>query len=367
VRCSQTLETYSEFTPAAWLAVIVAALITFMLANTFSVVTLSFQGASQSATFLDAVRATWHSGYPEVALLTGLVGFGLPMLQIVLLLVIFLPMTMGRLPPYFESVLFLLGQVRRWCMVPVFLLGSLVAIVKLVDLAQLEVGPGLYGTVASTVFFTVLARLSPTKIRYLMLDARLIDKGPAVEPPPSPSCLPKAWALLLAAAILYIPANALPVMIITTVNGKQGHTILGGVIELAQMGSWDIAAVVFTASVFVPIFKILLLGVLLWLTQRRLATALRRRTRLFRLVEAIGHWSMLDVFVVILLVALGQFGRFLQIEPGGGAVAFGAVVVLTMLSAMSFDPRLAWRWAVHRSRVTAPLIPPPKNSTLSTA
>jgi paraquat-inducible protein A len=160
--------------------------------------------------------------------------------------------------------------------------------------------------------------------------------------------------LLLAAAILYIPANALPVMYIGTMNGREGHTILGGVIELANMGSWGIAAVVFTASVFVPIFKILLLGTLLWLTQRRSDVGLKRRTRLYRLVEKIGPWSMLDIFVVILLTSLGNFGQLLSISPGGGAIAFGAVVVLTMLSAMHFDSRLAWRRAGHRRFVVWP-------------
>ena len=348
VRCDETLDSYSIFTPAAWLATTLAAIITFLIANSFAVATLSFQGSAQSTTFLQAVQATWHAGYGEVAVLTGLVGFVMPLLQLFLLVLVLAPMSMGRLPRYFEVVLKILKLVRPWCMVPVFLLGALVAIVKLVDLAQLQVDVGLYATVVSVLFFTALARLSPDKLRYLALDAGLPARMPKPAKAPSPACLPKAWALLLAAAILYIPANALPVMSISAITGTSTHTILGGVIELASMGSWEIAAVVFIASVFVPIFKILLLGVLLWLTQRREQRGLRRRTRLYRLVETIGHWSMLDVFVVILLVSLAQFGNLLQIHPGGGAVAFGAVVVLTMLSAMSFDARLAWRLAGHR-------------------
>lgn len=348
VRCDEPLEAYSVFTPAAWLATTLAAVIVFLLANSFAVATLSFQGSSNSTTFLQAVKATWHAGYGEVAVLTGLVGFVLPLVQLLLLLVLLVPMAMGRLPRYFDAVLGVLGRVRPWCMVPVFLLGALVAIVKLVDLAQLEVGVGLYMTIVSVLFFTALAKLSPDKLRYLALDAGMSVRMPKPAKAPSPACLPKAWALLLAAAILYIPANALPVMSISALNGDSTHTILGGVIELASMGSWEIAAVVFVASVFVPIFKILLLGSLLWLTQKREQRGLRQRTRLYRLVEAIGHWSMLDVFVVILLVSLAEFGNLLQIHPGGGAVAFGAVVVLTMLSAMSFDARLAWRLAGHR-------------------
>ena len=350
-RCDEILETHSSFTASAWLALVVSALITFLLANGFEVATLSFQGQSQSTTFLGAVSATWQAGYAEVAVLTGLVGFVLPLALLLVLLSVLGPMALGKAPPYFEPALKALGWLRPWCMVPVFLLGSLVAVVKLIDLAQLTLGLGLYATAVSVVFFTALAKLKPSKVRLMALDAGLPVRAPEPEPAPSPACLSQAWALLLAAAILYIPANALPVMTITAINGTSGHTILGGVVELAQMGSWELALVVFTASVFVPLFKILLLAVLLWLTGRRSASRLRQRTRLYRLVESIGQWSMLDVFVVILLVALGQFGRLLDIEPGGGAVAFGAVVVLTMLSAMSFDARLAWRWAGHRRHV----------------
>lgn len=352
-RCEEVLETYGGLNSQAWLAVILAAAITFVLANAFPVMTLMFQGTGQSTTFLGAVKATWYAGYPEVAVLTALVGFGFPVFKLLLLAMLFLPMSLGRLPSYFEWVLGLIGWVRHWCMVPVFLLGALVAIVKLIDLAQLEVGVGLYATAVSSLFFTAIAKLRPAKIRYLALDEGLPAAPPVAESAPTPACLPKAWALLLAAAILYIPANALPVMYIGTISGGSGHTILGGVIELVNMGSWDIAAVVFIASIFVPIFKIILLATLLWLTQRSSSWRLRRRTRLFRVVEAIGQWSMLDVFVVILLTSLAQFGKLLDITPGGGAVAFGAVVVLTMLSAMSFDSRLAWRRAGYRRSIFA--------------
>jgi paraquat-inducible protein A len=354
LRCNEILESAGIFNAQAWLATVLAALMTFLLANAFPVATLVFQGSAQSTTFLGAVQATWQAGYGLVAILTALVGFVLPLLQLVLLILLLAPVTLGRIPRYFEGALRLHGWIRPWCMVPVFLLGTLVAVVKLVDLASLQIGVGLYATAASAVFFTIFARLSPDRLRHMAIDAGLAVRMPKPSAAPSPACLPRAWALLLAAAILYIPANALPVMSIQAINGSSSHTILGGVIELGRLGSWDIAAVVFIASVFVPIFKILLLAALLWLTQRRASYGLRQRTRLYRLVEAIGPWSMLDVFVVILLVSLGQFGNLLSIEPGGGAVAFGAVVVLTMTAAHLFDPRLAWRWAGHRRKTQQP-------------
>ena len=155
-------------------------------------------------------------------------------------------------------------------------------------------------------------------------------------------------ALIVAAALMYIPANLLPIMQINSIAGNSAHTILGGVIELVGMGSYSIAAVVFIASVVVPLFKLVCLTILVYLAQKRAAGALRTRTHLYEVVEFIGQWSMLDVFVVILLSALGRFGALLTIDPGGGAAAFAGVVILTMLAALGFDPRLAWRRAGHR-------------------
>ena len=137
-------------------------------------------------------------------------------------------------------------------------------------------------------------------------------------------------------------------MQINSIAGNSSHTIMGGVIELVGMGSYSIAAVVFIASVVVPLFKLVCLAVLVYLAQQRATHALRTRTHLYEVVEFIGQWSMLDVFVVILLSALGRFGALLTIDPGAGAVAFAGVVILTMLAALGFDPRLAWRRAGHR-------------------
>jgi paraquat-inducible protein A len=185
----------------------------------------------------------------------------------------------------------------------------------------------------------------------MALDLGVPAHPPEIPKPPSPRQISRVWALLLAAAIMYLPANLLPIMQITSVGGTSGHTIVGGVIELYQLGSWDIALVVFVASVLVPVFKLIALSTLVALTQFGAASGLKSRTQLYRVVEFIGQWSMLDVFVVILLSALGQFGALLSIQPGSGAIAFGAVVILTMLAAISFDPRLAWRRAGHRRHV----------------
>jgi paraquat-inducible protein A len=152
----------------------------------------------------------------------------------------------------------------------------------------------------------------------------------------------RTWALLLAAFILYIPANVLPIMRTVSVGDVDDNTIISGVVELWVKGSPGLAVIVFTASIVVPMTKFLVLGTLLEATRRHSHWALRQRARLYRLVELIGYWSMLDVFVVALLTALVRFGFFSQVDPLPGVVFFGLTVILTMFASMSFDPRLMW-------------------------
>jgi paraquat-inducible protein A len=157
-----------------------------------------------------------------------------------------------------------------------------------------------------------------------------------------PESLSRTWALLAAAALLYLPANLLPIMHSIDFFGPRTDTILSGVIKLWQDGAWDLALIVFVASVVVPILKIGVIGFLALSVQLRWRAQRLERTRLYRLVERIGHWSMLDIFVVALLVALVDIRGLAQVLPGPGALAFGAVVILTMFAAMTFDPRLIW-------------------------
>jgi paraquat-inducible protein A len=152
----------------------------------------------------------------------------------------------------------------------------------------------------------------------------------------------RSWAFLIAAALLYVPANTLPIMHTATLLYDQNNTIIGGIGVLWADGSWDLALIVFIASICVPIFKIIVLGTLLITSRRRSSWRRRERARLYRVLEFIGQWSMLDVFVVALLVALVDFRSVAEVRAGPGAIAFGAVVVLTMLASMSFDPRLIW-------------------------
>jgi paraquat-inducible protein A len=157
-----------------------------------------------------------------------------------------------------------------------------------------------------------------------------------------PFSVQRTLAWLLVALALYVPANLLPVMTTTSVLGRVSHTIGGGIVELWSTGSHELALIVFIASIVVPLGKIVSLGLLAFTAQRRSRWRQPERAGLYRLVDTVGHWSMLDVFVVVLLVGMVRFGVLASVEPGPGLLAFGAVVVATMLAASSFDPRLIW-------------------------
>ncbi|HAP25735.1 MAG TPA: paraquat-inducible membrane protein A [Achromobacter sp.] len=378
-RCGAVLWRYSGLTLSNWLALAITALIVFGVANAYPVASMSVQGMVQQASLLDSISITWRQGHWLVSIMTGLAGFALPLLQLTVLLWVLVPLSRGREPADFHAAMRLLGVLRPWCMVPVFLLGVLVAVVKLAGMAAVSPGIGLGAFGILTVLLTILGRLSPHVLwRYAesvgVVPVHVPEVGPDVvltgchvcgqvqalpkdaDPEAHHHCVrcdavvhyrkpdhvARTWALLLAAVVFYIPANVLPVMNVSSLLGDSAHTILGGVVELWQMGSWDIALIVFIASVAVPLTKLLALILLLLTEQWRSTTNLGARTRLYQMVEFIGQWSMLDVFVVILLAALADFQGLMEISAGAGAAAFGVVVILTMLAAMSFDLRRSW-------------------------
>lgn len=380
-RCDSVLWRYSGLGLSHWLALAISTAILFVLANAYPVASLNVQGMTQRATLLDAVLITWTQGHELVALMTGLAGFFLPLVQLSLLLWVLAYLCAGREPPGLRFCVRFMGQLRPWCMVPVFLLGVLVSVVKLAGMAAVEPGVGLAAFGALTVMLTIVGRLSPAAIWRYAEDIGVADvtvpdlasnpclaschvcglvqalpQADADHEGPQRECLrcfaplhyrkpdhlARTWALLIAAIILYIPANVLPVMSVSSVLGDSQHTIVGGVVELWKSGAWDIALIVFIASVVVPLTKLLALVVLAASIQRGSTANLRPRTRLYEMVEFIGQWSMLDVFVVILLAALANFHGLMEIGAGAGAAAFGMVVILTMLSAMSLDIRRGW-------------------------
>jgi paraquat-inducible protein A len=152
----------------------------------------------------------------------------------------------------------------------------------------------------------------------------------------------RTWALLISAFIMYIPANTEPIMYTTSLGNQGSDTIMSGVIYFLSHGDWPLALVIFTASVFVPMAKMIAIAYILVKVQRGSTRRQIENTRLYLLAELMGKWSMVDVFVVALLAALVQLGALTTIDPGPAGMAFASMVILTMFAAMAFDPKLIW-------------------------
>jgi paraquat-inducible protein A len=165
-----------------------------------------------------------------------------------------------------------------------------------------------------------------------------------------PGSIARTWTLLILSAVLYIPANTLPILESHSLLENQSSTIMAGIIMFWKQGSWFVAGLIFIASIVVPLTKLFALALLLLSVQRRACWSPQQRTQLYRMVDFVGRWSMLDIFVVALTVALVQVGALASIQAGPGAVAFGAVVIITMLAAQSFDPRLIWDASEQREQ-----------------
>ena len=150
------------------------------------------------------------------------------------------------------------------------------------------------------------------------------------------------WALVLASVIFYIPANFLPITITTTLGSTHADTIMSGIIYFIQSGSFEIALVIFVASILIPLVKLLVLISLLLSVHFKSTWRPKDRTKLYRLTESVGRWSMVDIYVISIMVALVKLGPYANVEAGPAAVYFAAVVVITMFAAETFDPRLIW-------------------------
>jgi paraquat-inducible protein A len=275
-------------------------------------------------------------------------------------------------PRYLRRVFALAERLRPWSMIDVFVFGVFVAYVKLGDLVTIGLAAGVYALLGLTFVLVWMDSSLDREAVWERLDHRGANNPscrglagaigcetcgmvsvPQYEHERCPRCesilharkpnsVPRTWALVIAAAVLYIPANYYPVLTVVQLGAGQPSTILGGVEELITARQYPLAALVFFASILVPVLKLIGLSVMLIATQTRAVGWLRDRTRLYHIVRFIGRWSMIDIFMESLLGALVVFGSVVTIEPGVGAVAFCAVVILTMLAAETFDPRLMW-------------------------
>jgi paraquat-inducible protein A len=351
-----------------------AALILFVVANSFPFLTFELEGRSTTSTLMTGVIMLYKDAMWPLAVLVLGVTILIPLAKLLATTYVLLPLRFNRRAWGLAQVFRATEIMHPWAMMEVFLLGVIVAYVKLSDLARLELGIALFAFVA--LILTMIAAevaLEPREVWDRLgrqaasrnLTAR--DSGSLVSCHAcdqvcrlarsghghcprcgaalhrrKPHSLARTWALLIAACILYIPANLLPVMTVTSFGRGEPDTILSGVKVLIAAGMWPVALLVFFASITVPVLKIVALIFLLISVQRGSRWRPRDRTVLYRVVESVGRWSMVDIFMISILVALVNLGAIASIVPGPGAIAFASVVVLTMIAAMTFDPRLIW-------------------------
>ncbi|MDQ6951302.1 MAG: PqiA/YebS family transporter subunit [Mariprofundales bacterium] len=361
------------------LAFYLAALICFIFANLYPFLSLKIGARIETVHLTNSIWTLQQHGMPLLGLLVLLTSLLFPLLMMIGHLYLLLPRKWGITAPGSGWIFRLLHHITPWSMVSIFVLASLVAVVKLLDIAEIIPGIGaaafvlmmLFTAAAEASFDSHLIwpfRTSVTQPRPLQSGhssaaangliccsyCKLLAPLSALEHHPpcahcggqlhlrKPESIQRTWSLLAAATLLLIPANLYPIMTVIRFGQGEPSTILGGVIHLAAAGMWGLSLIIFFASILIPGLKLITFSSILITIQFRKAQYPVDRTRLCRLATLVGAWSMTDIFVIALLSALMKMGVVATVEPNIGALFFAAVVVTTMMAAESFDSRLIW-------------------------
>ena len=384
-RCPTTLYRTKVHRHDRSTALTLTALVLLIIMSSTTLMTVQTAGIELHAALLSGPEELVRRNMAALGAVVLFVTLLAPLVRLIGTLYVLLRMHEAKPPRHLRRVFVLAEKLRPWSMIEVFVFGVFVAYVKLGDLVQIGLGAGVYALLALTLLLVWADGRLDRESRWRRLDPRGAPEGAgqakswdhsvpgavgceicglvsvpqsdhsrcprcdAVQHRRRPNSVARTWALVIAAAILYIPANYYPVLTVVQLGAGAPATIIGGVRELVSSGMYPLAALVFFASIAVPVLKLLGLAIMLVATQTGRSGWLRDRTRLFHIVRFVGRWSMIDIFMESLLGALVKFGSIATIEPGVGAVAFCAVVILTMFAAETFDPRLMWDAASTRA------------------
>jgi paraquat-inducible protein A len=370
--CKTILQQGSDHRNQTIIACSIAAIAAMICSLLFPFISLNTQGFSQSVTLLQAGEILLQFKEPLLAALFNLTTIGIPLLLLVLLIPLHTSL-FDVLPNQIQKPLlkFTLG-LQPWIMSEIFLIGVLVSLVKITSMADVDMGMSFWAFCMFVVLFIYCMnrvdkhhlwnRVKPYRaIKISSLYKRAIDHDinactkchvlhdaehcPRCGHPAfirQPDSMQRVMALLLTASIMYIPANFLPILTSETLYQVTESTIMGGVIILWKQESYPIASIIFIASILIPLLKILLLGWLCLVVKGYTAVSKKGHTKVYHMIELIGKWSMLDIFVVAISVALVQLGQLMTVTPGPGALFFAGVVIASMLAAQQFDSRLLW-------------------------
>ena len=362
------------------LSVAIAAIPLFVVAHTFPFMTLNLGGREVITTLVSGPIALYRDGMWPLAILVIMVASIIPGLKLFCTIYTVISAKLNWLTPGYATLVALSKAISPWAMMEVFLLGVIVAWVKLKDIAAIGIDPGCWAFVGVILLLVLVdINLDPRRLwrlvapqattktlekldgpqseRKILLDChtcRQIQVVDINEHHPhcsrchsslhrrKPDAIARTWSLLVAATIMYLPANILPIMTVVSLGHGEADTILSGVKVLIQVGMWPVALLVFFASITVPMLKLIGLIYLLISVQKRSQKAPRDRTLIYRIIEGVGRWSMVDIFMISILVSMISFGNLASIVPGAGALCFAAVVIITMIASSCFEPRLIW-------------------------
>jgi paraquat-inducible protein A len=367
VRCGFSLAQNANAGVEAPLIFASAALLLLLPAAMAPLMSLISFGIQRQNWLPTGVEALWSGGFGTLAAVVFLFSIAIPFVYLGLLVLVLSGTQFGSTVPLGRLFRWVV-ELRPWAMAGVYLVGCCVAYTRLQSVGNVHIDVGGWCLLAATLaalltgitldehsVWRAISFRRPhghsgasvsCEICELLLDA---EQAPAACPRcgttlhnRKPYALQRTVALVIAGFVLYLPANVLPVLSIERFGHEQPSTILSGVRELISAGLWPLAIIVFTASIVVPLLKLSGLSLMLVLTHWRSPRWLLGRTLLYRFIDFIGRWSSIDLFMISILVALVQFGALTRVRAEDGAVAFAAVVVVTMFASRCFDPRLMW-------------------------
>jgi paraquat-inducible protein A len=397
LRCDATLRRRRHDPMNRTLALCLTALVLFIIAASTTLLRVSNAGQVHVANLFSGPIGLEEDGMWQLAAVVLLATVFAPLAKLGCTIYVLLALRLAHPPRHIRRVFALVTRLTPWSMVEVYLLGVFVAYVKLGALVHIEIESAVYALGGLLLAMAAADQVLDRQAVWEEMERRGVPNAPidhaatieaaravttAADAGPDPDQQPRAqvigcdtcglvsvmrddghahcprcgsalharrrdsiastWAFSVAALLLYVPANVFPVLTYIRLGSGQPSTILGGVRDLFRNGMWPLALLVFFASIAVPVVKLISLGILLITTQRRSRWRLHDRTVLYRVLDGIGRWSMIDVFMISILVALVHFGALVTVNPGPGAIAFAAVVILTMIAAESFDSRLMW-------------------------
>ena len=370
-RCGYTLTTNHRNAGDRVIAFSLAALVFLCLSFVFPFLTFSAQGQDRTTTLMQSITVMITENFTSLAVIIFITIIVIPALYLLSAIYVYMSVKSSRLFPGTHTMMKLIGHLQHWSMADIFLIGILVSFIKIISLADVSLGLSFWSFVLFIISMTAaVLHIDKHQIWQWIKENENFHAATVPESGRHQGCqvctdiadaskricdtcgshlhlriknsVQKTWALLITSLVLYVPANMLPIMRTNFFGEETTNTILGGVFVLWEHGSYPIAVIIFIASVMVPIGKIIALSWLCYSVQMQSQRSYQQKTQLFRVTHLVGRWSMVDVFVVAVLVALIKLGNIMSIYPGLGAVAFAGMVIITVLAALSFDPRLIW-------------------------